>query len=114
MAATVSKLKAAKRPKRGFKSVRRRNVASTSLQRDGTVSQWGNSLGFRIPKEAADRLGLSPGAQVTIEVADDSITIRPARPRRRKWRLADLLKGVTPAKVGGEWDAGAPVGREIL
>lgn len=81
------------------------------VQRNGTVSRWGNSLGIRIPREAVERLRLVAGAEVTLEVADDAITIRPAR-ARRKWKLADLLKGVTPAKVGGELDWGAPVGKE--
>lgn len=83
------------------------------VQRNGTVSQWGNSLGIRIPREAAERLRLVAGAEVTMEFGDDAITIRPTR-ARGKWKLADLLKGVTPAKVGGELDWGRPVGKERL
>jgi antitoxin MazE len=38
------------------------------------VARWGNSLGLRIPKDIASRMGLREGARV----------------------LADLLKGMTP------------------
>jgi antitoxin MazE len=76
------------------------------------VSRWGNSLGLRIPQEAADRLNLKAGARVSVEVGDDSITIRPVRPRKR-WSEAALLRGVTPAMVGGEVDWGGPVGKEV-
>ncbi|MFI5380059.1 MAG: AbrB/MazE/SpoVT family DNA-binding domain-containing protein, partial [Tepidisphaerales bacterium] len=45
--------------------------------RDATVSRWGNSLGLRIPREAANRLKLKAGAQVSVECGDDCLTIRP-------------------------------------
>jgi antitoxin MazE len=82
------------------------------LRRQSTISRWGNSLGLRIPQEAADRLKLKAGAQVSIEVRGGAITIRPVR-RRKRWSEAELLKGVNPAMVGGEIDWGGPVGREV-
>lgn len=81
-------------------------------QRDAMVSQWGNSLGLRIPREAADQLNLKAGERVSIEIGSDSLTIRPVR-RRKKWTEAELLKGVTPEMVGGEIDWGGPVGKEV-
>ena len=88
-------------------------ATSGAHQRTGTLSRWGNSLGVRIPREAVERLGLEAGARVTVELGEDSITIRPAR-ARRKWHLRDLLQGVTPSKVGGEFNWGDPVGKERL
>lgn len=85
--------------------------AALLARRKSTVSQWGNSLGLRIPQEAADQLKLKAGGQVSLEVREDSITIRPVR-QRRKWTEAELLKGVTPEAVGGEVDWGGPVGKE--
>ncbi|HSV16169.1 MAG TPA: AbrB/MazE/SpoVT family DNA-binding domain-containing protein [Tepidisphaeraceae bacterium] len=82
--------------------------------RRSTLSQWGNSLGLRIPQEAAAQLQLKAGEQVSVEVGQDAIIIRPARRRRRKWALSALLKGVTPVKVGGEFGWGEPVGKERL
>jgi antitoxin MazE len=77
--------------------------------RNTRVSRWGNSLGVRIPQEAAERLKLRAGEQVTVEIGADSITIRLAR---RKWSEAELLKGVTPDIVGGEADWGSAAGKE--
>ena len=80
--------------------------------RDTTLSQWGNSLGLRIPREATEQLSLRAGAKVTVEIGPDSLTIRPVR-KRRKWTEAELLKGATRANSGGEIDWGGPVGREV-
>jgi antitoxin MazE len=87
--------------------------APATSVRNSTVSKWGNSLGVRIPQEAAERLRLGPGSPVTLEVGAESITIRPAHPRKR-WTMEKLLDGVTPEKVGGEFAWGPPVGREKL
>jgi antitoxin MazE len=102
------------RTRRGGAAVTRRRApgAPSLVQRNSTLSQWGNSLGLRIPQEAAERLKLKAGARVSVELGADSITIRPLR-KRRKWTEADLLKGVTPEIVGGEADWGPPVGREV-
>jgi antitoxin MazE len=83
-----------------------------SFQKSATVSRWGNSLGVRIPQEAVDQLRLKDGESVTMVVDARSITIRPAKQRKR-WTEAELLKGVTPDMVGGELDRGGPVGKEI-
>jgi antitoxin MazE len=95
-------------------SSRREPGTRTVLLRQSTISQWGNSLGIRIPQEATEHLQLKAGEKVQLEVGADSITIRPNRRRRRKWTLKALLKGVTPAKVRGEFDWGRPVGKELL
>jgi antitoxin MazE len=100
--------------RRGASTDRRRaaRLAAPLAQRNSTLSRWGNSLGLRIPQEAADRLNLKAGARVCVELRADSITIRPVR-KGRKWTEADLLKGVTPEMVGGEADWGPPVGKEV-
>lgn len=74
------------------------------------VARWGNSLGLRIPQEAADLLKLEEGGEVSIEVHNGTIVVRP---ERKKWTEADLLKGVTPEIVGGEVNWGGAVGREV-
>jgi len=107
MPASVAKNRTSARRRKGPDS---RNLHP--VLRDGTVSRWGNSLGLRIPHEAAVQLNLKAGERVRIEVGADSITIKPVR-KRKKWTEAELLKGVTPAVVGGEIDWGGPVGKEI-
>jgi antitoxin MazE len=74
------------------------------------INKWGNSLGVRIPKSIAIKAGLKEGIEVDIEVEGDRITISPVK---KKYQLDDLLAGVTPELIGGEYDWGQPVGKEI-
>ena len=73
------------------------------------VNKWGNSLGVRIPQTVALELGLAVGTVVNVEVVDNKVVISP---RQKKYQLDELLVGVTPELIGGEYDWGAPVGRE--
>ena len=74
------------------------------------VNKWGNSLGVRIPQTIALELGLAVGTVVNVEVVDNKVVISP---RQKKYQLDELLVGVTPELIGGEYDWGAPVGGEI-
>jgi antitoxin MazE len=73
------------------------------------VNKWGNSLGLRIPQPIASEIGLTVGSVVNIEVVGNKIVISPIR---KKYQLHELLDGVTPDLVGGEYDWGEPVGEE--
>jgi antitoxin MazE len=75
------------------------------------VARWGNSLGLRIPKDVAQRIGLRAGARVDVETEGNRIIISPARPR---YVLADLLKGMTPKAMREAFDWGPDRGREIV
>jgi antitoxin MazE len=74
------------------------------------VNKWGNSLGVRIPQNVAAEIGLAVGTVVNVEVVDNKVIISP---RQKKYQLDELLVGVTPELIGGEYDWGAPVGREL-
>jgi antitoxin MazE len=74
------------------------------------VNKWGNSLGVRIPQNVAAEIGLAVGTVVNVEVIDNKVIISP---RQKKYQLDELLVGVTPELIGGEYDWGAPVGREV-
>jgi antitoxin MazE len=76
-----------------------------------TLSRWGNSLGLRIPKPLAQRLGLTEGARVDLLADDDRIIIMLPRPH---YRLEDLLVGMTPEAMHAAYDWGPDVGREIV
>ncbi len=80
------------------------------LLRSSTVSRWGNSLAFRIPRDIADKLKLAHGERVNVEMTSGSFTVRPVR---KAWTEDELLRGVTPDMVGGEIDWGKPVGKEV-
>jgi antitoxin MazE len=75
------------------------------------VARWGNSLGVRIPKQIAERAGIREGARVDIEAEAERIVITRARPR---YRLAELLRGMTPEAVREAFDWGRDRGREIV
>lgn len=82
----------------------------------GQISRWGNSLGIRIPKDIANRVGLSDGAQVEIEERDGEVVISRAKPKLR-YSLAELVAGVTPEEAhasSAEVDWGPDAGREII
>jgi antitoxin MazE len=81
-----------------------------TLRARSKIAKWGNSLAVRIPQEAAQKLGLTEGSEVSVLVKDQALTIRRAR---RITTLDELLDGVTPANAGGEIDSGPPVGREV-
>jgi antitoxin MazE len=75
------------------------------------LSKWGNSLGLRVPKDIAERAGLSDGTRVNVEARDDgSVIIRKAQ---KRYTLEELVAGMTPDKEHPSWDD-APVGEENL
>ncbi len=76
------------------------------------VIRWDNELCLRIPKEAIDQLRLKEGDVVRIQVSDDSIVIRRAKPRKR-WTEAELLEGITPELCGPELIPGRAGGELI-
>ena len=75
------------------------------------VARWGNSLGVRIPKDVAQRIGLREGARVDVEAEGNRIIITPVRSR---YVLTDLLKGMTPEAMREAFDWGPDKGRETV
>ena len=75
------------------------------------LSRWGNSLGLRIPKAMTEKIGLTDGSRVEVQMEDDRIVISSAQPR---YRLSDLLIGMTPEDMRGVFDWGEDVGREVV
>jgi len=77
---------------------------------NATIQKWGNSLALRIPKSIANEIELEQGDSVQMEVADGVLAVRPGRPR---YRLADLVRGITKKNRQDETDWGKAKGREI-
>ena len=75
------------------------------------VARWGKGLGVRIRKDIAARAGLREGVPVDIVADGDRIVISPARPR---YRLADLLEGMTAQAMREAFDWGPDKGRELV
>ncbi len=76
-----------------------------------SVAKWGNSLGVRVPKDIAARVGLRAGARVEITAEDNRVIIAVERP---VYRLEDLLDGVTPETMHEAFDWGPDVGGEVV
>lgn len=79
-----------------------------------TVQKWGNSLGIRIPKEAADKIGIHQDSELEMLVSEDkrTITLRPKK-ARKKYSLEELLSQITPGNRHDEIDFGTE-GRELI
>jgi antitoxin MazE len=75
------------------------------------VARWGNSLGVRLPKELAVRLGIAEGSRVEMQAEQDRIVISVARP---VYTLDELLVGTTPEAMHEAFDWGDDVGRETV
>ncbi len=73
----------------------------------GHISQWGNSLGIRIPGKMADYLGIRPGSDVEITMDKGRIVLTPAR----RLSVADLLADY-PAGKEREISTGTETGAE--
>lgn len=75
------------------------------------IKKWGNSLALRIPKLIALDANLKLNKLVDLSIDKDSIVITPIE--EKEYSLEKLLKGVTKNNLHGEFDTGAPVGKEI-
>jgi antitoxin MazE len=75
------------------------------------IAKWGNSLGLRVPRDVAARVGLTEGTRVDIEACDDGRIIITRS--RRRFTLDELLVGMTPEREH-VLDDDAPLGDEIL
>lgn len=75
------------------------------------VARWGNSLGVRVPKDIAARVGLRQGARVQIEAEGRRIVISVASP---VYQLEDLLQDMTPQAMHQVLQWGEDLGREVV
>jgi len=75
------------------------------------IKKWGNSLALRIPKLLALDVNLKQNELVDLSIDKGSIIITPID--EKEYSLGKLLKGVTKNNLHGEFDTGAPVGKEV-
>ena len=76
-----------------------------------TIKKWGNSLALRIPKLFASDANLKLNEMVDISIDQGSIIITPIG--EKEYSLKKLLEGVSENNLHGEFDTGAPIGKEI-
>ena len=75
------------------------------------IKKWGNSLALRIPKLLAFDANLKLNKLVDLSIDKGSIIIVPIV--EKEYSLEKLLEGVSKNNLHGEFDTGAPIGKEI-
>jgi len=76
-----------------------------------TIQKWGNSQGLRLAQHVLKQAGVSVGDPVIISVQEDVITIR--KPKRKKFKLSELIKQIPTGNKPYEHDWGKPAGKEV-
>lgn len=74
------------------------------------IGKWGNSLAVRLPKAFANEMNLVENSPIHVMLKDGALIIVPDR--ETKWKLEDLLAGVTQENIHSEWETGRPAGKE--
>ena len=84
------------------------------------IRKQGGAAIMTIPSDVLKDLAVGVGESLDIEVADGVMVARPARRgARRRYSVAELLEGVTPAvaremnRESVAWHTGPSVGREL-
>lgn len=70
------------------------------------VKKWGDSMAVLIPSQFAKTRKIVVGSVLDLE------TVRIVGPKRRRYRLSELMAAFKPRHRRGEWRLGAPVGKE--
>lgn len=74
------------------------------------VEKCPGGVAIVVPAAVAACAGLREGEPADLEVTGGRLVVRPAGPAT----LAELLAGITPENLHGEWAAGPPAGAELL
>ena len=71
-------------------------------------------MALRVPRAFVKELGASEGKRADMTIEDGALVIKVAKPRkRRRYRLEDLIAGITKENYHREVDWGGPVGNEV-
>lgn len=77
------------------------------------VAKWGNSLGVRLPKAAAQNAGVQAGAELDLIVESAGFRLRRST-KTSAQRLKELLDQIDPNNVPPMVEWGPDVGSEII
>lgn len=78
------------------------------------LGQWGNNLGYRVPKSIAEQLNWSEATEVEAHVVGGKLVIEAVDALGIPlYNLEDLLAGVTPELVQEDISTGSAVGNEV-
>ena len=71
------------------------------------VKRWGSSMAVLIPSQFAKMRKIDIGSTIDLE------KVKVVKPRRRRYKLSELMAKFKPEHRQGEWELGEAVGREI-
>jgi antitoxin MazE len=74
------------------------------------VEKCPGGLAVVVPESLAIQAGLRDGESVDVELTGGRLVVRPGGSAT----LAELLAGLTPENLHGEWAPGPPAGKESL
>lgn len=72
-----------------------------------TARNWNDSLAIRIPKRYARARNIRVGRTLDLD------SLRIVLPRRRRYKLSELMAQYKPQHRRGEWELGDPAGGEV-
>jgi antitoxin MazE len=75
------------------------------------IQRVGDQLAVPIPPALAAAAGLREDSSIEVALVEGKLVISPAS---NKPTLAELLEGITPENLHGEWETGPAVGGEML
>jgi len=79
---------------------------------EAVLKKWGNSVGVRLPSALLKEARLHENQRVEVLAKKGAIVIKPSNARR--YRLTELLTGITPKNRHASIEFGRPVGGELL
>ncbi len=79
----------------------------------GQLASWGGSIALRIPAAYASELGARAGQSVNLTVDSGALIVRILL-EQKKYRLEDLLAGITDDNKHAEVDLGPLYGKELI
>ncbi len=77
------------------------------------IQKWGNSQGLRLSKNLLADAQIDVGDEVDIALKDGIITISPAKRKRGRHNLKDLVACIPENYQASEVEWGEPVGKEV-
>lgn len=77
------------------------------------IQKWGNSQGLRLSKTLLADAQIGVGDEVDIAVKDGMIIVSPAKRKRGRHNLKDLVARIPENYQASEVDWGEPVGKEV-
>ena len=78
-----------------------------------TITKWGNSLGFRIPRGVADSMDIQAGDTLELTPAEGGLLVQKTTPAKKRYALADILDSFPSSEAHPAIDFGTPKGDEI-